>query len=104
MKKNITIGEKYKPAMELTTQEEADVYFEQCVAHAMAWGSSREEAEKIERANLGYFAGYYDSDTRERVERLYRCSHPVFGSIAEKGAPTPDEAFAAGVNAARSAS
>jgi hypothetical protein len=96
----VTIGDKYRPAMTMTDQAEADAYFERCVEHAMRLGSSREEAERVEHANLGYFAGYYDHDTRARVERLFRCAHPVFGAIAEKGAPTAAEAFAAGVRAA----
>jgi len=78
MKKDISIGEKYIPAMELTTQEDADAYFEKCVQHSMSFGKSRDEAEAIERSNLGYFAGYYSHETRERVERLFRCEHPIF--------------------------
>lgn len=94
----ISIGEKYGPAMTITDQAEADAYFAACVEHAMhAFGKEREEAEKVERVNLGYYAGYYDNETRARVERLYRCAHPVFGAIAEKGAPHPDFALLAGV-------
>jgi hypothetical protein len=48
---------------------------------------------------LGYFAGYYDHATRERVERLYRCAHPVFGS-ASAGPPTAESAILSGVVAA----
>jgi hypothetical protein len=96
MKKDITIGEKYRPAMEITDQEEADRYFEICVQHTMTFGKSRKEAEKIERSNLGYYAGYYSEEVRERVERLFKCAHPVFGSIAENGSPTSEEAFEAG--------
>lgn len=106
----ITIGEKYGPAMEITEQADADAYFERCVHHTM-WHlihdgkvetqpEARIEAERIEKINLGYYAGYYDSATRERVERLFHCAHPVFGSIAERGAPTADEALMAGVNRA----
>ncbi|TXH09637.1 MAG: hypothetical protein E6R03_16465 [Hyphomicrobiaceae bacterium] len=43
------------------------------------------------------FAGYYDSETRERVERLFKCEHPIFGAIATKGQPTAELAFALGV-------
>jgi hypothetical protein len=32
------------------------------------------------------------------VERLFRCSHPIFGSIAENGEPSPEAAFNAGVD------
>lgn len=78
-----TIGQKYCPAMEITDQAEADRYFEQCVAESMEYGRTRAEAESIERANLGYYAGYYDHETRVRVERLYRCKHPIFGSAQE---------------------
>lgn len=103
MPEHITIGDKYGPAMEIADQIEADAYFERCVAHTMTFGRSREEAESIERQNLGYYAGYYRDETRARVEKLFQCSHPVFGAIAEVGAPTSMEAISAGFNAARSA-
>jgi len=93
----ITIGEKYDPAMQISTQAEADAYFELCVEHTMRLRPcERAEAESIERQNLGYYAGYCSNGTRERVERLFKCEHPIFGAIATKGAPTPEEAFEAG--------
>jgi hypothetical protein len=95
LKKDIRIGEKYGPAMEIKTQAEADAYFEVCVEHTMSWGRSREEAERIEHANLGYYAGYYDHDTRERVEELFQCAHPIFGK-AKDGVPTAEEAYRKG--------
>jgi len=94
MKKEMTIGEKYSPAMEIKTQKEADAYFEKCVQHNMGFGNTREEAEKVERCNLGYFAGYYDVETRERVERLFGAVHPIFGSASNP--ITPEEAFEKG--------
>lgn len=97
----ITVGDKYGPAVEITDPEEADEYFEVCVAHSMGHGKTREEAEALERSNLGYYAGYYSGETRERVERLFKCSHPIFGSIVEKGQSTPEEALWAGVVASR---
>ena len=83
MKTKITIREKYGPAMEVKTQAEADAYFEECVQHTMSWGRTREEAEKIERQNLGYYAGYYSQETRLRVEMLYNCQHPVLGAASD---------------------
>lgn len=97
MKHEITNREKYEPAMKITSQDAADAYFAECVEHTMGYGFSREKAEETERANLGYYAGYYDNETRARVEQLFQCAHPVFGTIAENGAPTPEQAFAAGV-------
>ena len=95
----ISWQEKYDPAMVLTDQTQADAYFEACVEHHLRLlpERSREEAERIERQNLGYWAAYYGDETRYRVERLYACAHPYFGAIAQKGAPTMEEAFAAGV-------
>lgn len=96
----ITMKDKYGPAMEITDQEEADAYFEACVEHGRRFNLSREESEKIQRQNLAYYAGYYDRETRIRVERLFHCAHPVFGK-AEVSVPTAEEAFQAGVDLAR---
>lgn len=74
--RDITIGDKYRPAMSIAADSEAAEYFERLVEHTMGFGKSREAAEAIERANIGYFAGYYDAETRERVERLFGCAHP----------------------------
>lgn len=78
MKKDITIGEKYGKAMNITSKEEADAYFIECVQHTMSFGKSKEEAENIERQNIGYYSGYYGSDTVDRVKKLFNTVHPVF--------------------------
>jgi len=97
LRDDITIGDKYQPAMQITEQTEADAYFELCVAHTIrVRGLAREEAEQIERQNLAYFAGYFTAEIRERVERLFQCAHPVFGAIAAHGQPTAGQAFDAG--------
>jgi hypothetical protein len=94
---NITIGEKYAPAMSIGNQAEADAYFEQLVQHGMSFGKTREEAEADERAGLGYYAGYYDTHTRVRVESLFKCEHPIFGSMAKNGEPSMAEALKKGL-------
>lgn len=87
--RRISYEKKYGPAMTMTEQAAADAYFEVLVQHTMTfWKRTREEAEQVERSNLGYYAGYYSHETRDRVERLFRCEHPIFGSIAKNGAPT----------------
>jgi len=96
---SITIRDKYGPAMEIKDQAAADAYFERCVRHSMSHGRTRAEAEKVERENLGYYAGYYDDETRVRVEALFACAHPVFGKAAEH-TPTAEEALCAGVRMA----
>ena len=95
MPEKITIGEKYGPAMQMTDPREAAEYFESCVEHMMRFGKSREEAESTERQNLGYFAGYYDHETRLRVEQLFNCVHPIFGA-AKEHIPIAEEAFELG--------
>jgi len=92
----ITLGDKYGPAMRLETQKDADAYFERLVAHCMAHGSPRDDAERIERENLGYFAAYYGDETRARIERLFRCEHPILGAIATTGPVQPEAALEAG--------
>lgn len=97
----ITIGEKYQPAMEIKHQALADEYFERLVHHNLQCQTEAGESHDVdkaiatERANLGYFAGYYDSETRGRVERLFQCSHPIFGKISEH-VPNFSEALDAG--------
>jgi hypothetical protein len=93
LKDNATIGELYGSAMAITDAREAATYFEALVERSMARGHSREEAEDIERANLGYYAGYGSAETRERVEGLFGCSHPVFGKVEENGQPGPMDAY-----------
>lgn len=92
----LTIGEAYGPAMEITEQGEADEYFELLVRRSVKFERQTwRKAEEIIRSNLGYYAGYYDSETRARVEKLFNCVHPFFGPIS-KGEPTAEEAFELG--------
>ncbi len=99
---DVKYGDKYGPAMEITEQADADAYFDKCVRHMMSRGKTRTEAEKTERGNLGYYAGYYSAETGARVERLFCCQHPVFGSIEVNGPPTPEQALEAGFNIGKS--
>ena len=97
MKHPITLREKYDPAMEITTQADADRYFEECVQHNLAHSTNtREQAEAIERHNIGYWAGYYSHIVRLRVEEFFRCEHPVLGK-AKDFEWTADERYGIGV-------
>lgn len=92
-----TFGDLYQPAMAIVTQAEADAYFEWLVHYQMERnGISRETAERTQRINLGYWAGYYDHSTRLRVEALFRTVHPVLGAAAD-GELTPEQVFRKGV-------
>lgn len=97
-KDTLTIGECYRPAMAIESQEDANAYLDALVQYCMRKepGVSRVAAEQIQRSNLGYFAGYYDNKTRVRVERLFHCQHPIFGAAAA-GAPSVQQALAEGI-------
>jgi aromatic ring hydroxylase len=97
-KETLTYGECLGPAMEITDPEDAQQYLEEYVKYTQKFldKEPRDDdmtAEQICKTNLGYFAGYYDSETRVRVEKLFTCSHPIFGSIEKNGQPTAEEAF-----------
>lgn len=100
--KEMTIKESYAPAMEITDPQRAAEYFEALVQRDVTYfGMSRQEAERVERINLGYYAGYYSEATRERVERLFNCAHPFFGKVSENGTPSAEDAIEAGRKLAR---
>ena len=88
-----TYGSIYGPAMDVQTEEEAKAYFAALVRrHIRLTGDSDEEATRVERINVGYYAGYYDADTRQRVYSLYGFGHPFFGRMEA----SPDQLLNAG--------
>lgn len=92
----MTDGEKYGPAMEVQNQEDAQEYLNKCVEHSMrVYNLSLEDATRIEKANIGYFAGYCSPEIRLRVEELFNCIHPILGSAKKQ--LTPDEVLAIGI-------
>lgn len=103
-KEILTYGDCLKPAMEITDKEDSIQYKTDYIAFTQKEldtnpSQDGNTAEDIVNSNLGYFAGYYDSETRKRVERLFMCSHPVFGSIEKNGSPSSEDAFVHGISA-----
>lgn len=101
-KKNPTVGELLDPAMHITDPEDAKQYLAAYVKMIQKGldktpNSEGLTAEQIAKSNLGYFAGYYSNETCERVEKLFMCEHPVFGSIEKNGAPGNKKAFEMGL-------
>lgn len=93
----MSAGQILGPAMKIKSQEDADAYFEILVlAHMRLRERTRSDAERETRESIGYFAGYYDYETRERVEKLFRCQHPIFGPIATARDLTAQEIFEMG--------
>lgn len=65
------------PAMEIETQEEADAFVEDRVAWSREHYQSEKETREALKRNLGYYAGYFDDETMERVNRLFNTTHPI---------------------------
>ena len=102
-KEVLSFDESTSPAMNIIDAEDAAQYKAAYISYtekgiaAGGLNMSGITAEEIVNSNLGYFAGYYSNKVRERVETLFNCKHPVFGSIKENGAPTIAEAFRMGL-------
>ena len=102
-KETLTYGECLRPACEkIKTREEAAQYFKDYVAFIQkaidkeGKEGKGKDAVAIAKSNLGYFAGYYDGETMERVNRLFDTSHPIFGRAFDV---TPEQALKAGIKA-----
>lgn len=77
----LTIGEVYSPAMNADTEDEAMKYLSVLIKRKMKLlGINESAAKEMELHNIGYYAGYCDDETRKRVNRLYKTTHPVFGN------------------------
>lgn len=79
-RKLLTVGDVLGPAMKITDKEDADQYFEAYIQHVEYTLSKqvehvdRKTLEEIAKQSIGYYAGYYDNEIRERVEKLFNCS------------------------------
>jgi hypothetical protein len=93
---DITWGDKYGQAMLLFSRTQAEAYLAACVRHTCRLtGQSYAEAETVEKSNIAYWAGYYEHETRLRVEELFQCEHPILGP-AKNGPLSPEEIFRLG--------
>lgn len=93
----LTSGELLGPTMKTVNAVAAIAYKNAYIDYLVrVHGHPREHALLLFRDNLGYYAGYYDNETRRRVEGLFDCEHPVFDSIVKNGVPTMEEAFRLG--------
>lgn len=96
-KEFLSYGECSEPAMGIIDSDDAAQYKAAYIIYMGKIHTDGITAEEIVNDNLGYFAGYYSDEVRERVERLFNCVHLIFGSIKENGRPTAAEAFHMGM-------
>jgi hypothetical protein len=100
-KDTLTYGEALKPAMEIRDKEEEQQYLCDYAAYIQKFLDEEPDpkgktATQIAKINIGYFAGYYGSETSARIHELFETVHPIFG----KSQPTPEEAIKAGMEMA----
>jgi hypothetical protein len=81
-KELVTWGDIGAAAAALTTREEADAFM----------AAYRAEQPEYADQNIGYLSGYYDRETRERIQDLCGVSHPILG----RSHPTEEQLAAAG--------
>ena len=96
--KKMTTDECYKPSLEITDPDEAKEYLEALIERSMKYfDNSREEAERIEKGNLGYYCGYYGTEAMIRVHKLFDCEHEIFGKVeSADDLPSDEEIFEMG--------
>ena len=95
--RELTYGEIMDPIFKITEPQDAKQYLEAyCRWLEYEYHNTSEEAEFIAKSNIGYWAGYGSRSDRERIEKLFDCAHPVFGSVEDNGHPTAEQAFEMG--------
>lgn len=95
----MTYGESLGPAMKITDPAEAQEYFCALVDRNMRiTGNNSAQAEEVVRSNLGYYSGYYSRETMARVEKLFSCVHPIFGTVEELKKLSAKQIFEKGVS------
>jgi len=72
----------YGPAMKVQNAEEAQEHLDRIIEYLLFRnvGWDYDHASDVALQNLGYFAGYYDAETHERVNHLFNTTHPIFGN------------------------
>lgn len=90
--------EQTKAILDAQTEQDAEDVIAQILEEEFlnekvrpAWSPA--EAERIVRRNIGYMAGYYDQTVQERIYRLFKTEHPIFGTDH----PTFEQALWSGV-------
>lgn len=84
-KKLSTMRQVFEVALNLaeTDKEEALNFFTLYIEYILENNdevNSLNEAERIAKANFGYFAGYYSQEVCDIIYKIYQCSHPIFGN------------------------
>lgn len=97
-----TYGEQFKSALACETKAQAEQWMEREIQHYVQHhGTNVSEALRIIKSNLGYMAGYYNTETAKKIHELFNAVHPVFGTSTYHNDVTPEQAFELGEKPAK---
>jgi hypothetical protein len=89
---------KYTEICEAKSKEQMRALFAQHLKDcAEKFGGTPESHRAIQLSNVGYFSGYYSSETAKNILEWLGAAHPIFGASHASGTLKPEEAFKAGV-------
>jgi hypothetical protein len=89
----MTQPEMVKLALQFGTKEKAREIVEVQVKEMVdTLHYDEAEARRVTLVNIGYYSGYLDHETADKIMDLFETEHPVFG----REHPTPQEAFRLG--------
>ena len=95
-----TIGEVFDEALRIAKTNNKDEAYDFFYAYVNLISTenkySWDKSIEIAKANLGYFAGYYNEEVCDIIYKTYNCCHPIFGD--KPFSVDPVEAFNKGLN------
>jgi len=99
-KKPLTLRTMYGNLVNCKIPEDADKYKTWMITCYEKWFDySFEKATEIIEKNIGYYAGYFNAEKANRILKLFKTSHPVFGDNI--GNIPPEFAYKVGVEAGK---
>lgn len=76
----MTYGEQFKSALRCETKEDATAWMNREITrYKTLYNIEADEARRTILVNLGYMAGYYDSEVARKIDELFGAAHPIFG-------------------------
>lgn len=92
----------YRDVCEAKTKDEMLQRFDTLLQQlAEREGGTPESHRAIQLSNVGYFTGYYSSETAKRVQDWLGTTHPIFGTSHAEGTLTSEAALQSGLELGR---
>lgn len=83
----------YRDVCEAKTKKEMLARFDKLLKEVVKkYGGTKESNRVMQLSNIGYFSGYYDKKTWDRVHKWLGATHPIFGASY----PTTEQALNSG--------